>query len=171
MVIVSSFAIFLYIYLKKLSNKRKVAKTGFLGKPLYQLSLIVVVLSIAVGSYFLSTSDIELVSEAKQDVKTDIEYQIVSKDGKYRTIQFEAVPIVDGEKWGGADVFDIFWNIRPDDETQSRGQEGVDHFETARTASNPSVFVTKLTQGQYKVRVIVVLDEQSYESSEQITID
>ena len=77
LVIVSSFAIFLYIYLKKLSNKRKVAKTGFLGKPLYQLSLIVVVLSIAVGSYFLSTSDIELVSEAKQDVKTDIEYQIV----------------------------------------------------------------------------------------------
>jgi hypothetical protein len=151
--------------------KHSQPKTGFLGKALMQFSVAMVLITGIVGAYFLSTGKIEIVSQANKEVKTEINYQILSQENNKVTVQFQAVPSIGGKEWGNEnDTFDIFWNIRPDDATEAKGQTNIDYFETSVSKSKPSKFTKVMLKGTYKVKLVVSYNGESFEKQSTIKI-
>jgi len=158
-------------FLLKQRAKHTQPKTGFLGKALMQFSLAMVLITGIAGAYYLSTGKIEIVSQANKEVKTDIQYQILSQDNGKVTVQFQAIPSIGGQDWGKEnDTFDIFWNIRPDDATEAKGQTNIDYFETSVSRTKPSKFTKVMLKGTYKVKIVVSYNGESFEKQTTIKL-
>jgi len=166
-IIIAIFIIGLIIYiihLKKRIHTLKTPKYGFLGKSLYPIMVV----GLLVGTlYFITTQepkDIVTINANKNvtfDIKTDY-IQIAEKDV---TVNLSLNIVLYGEDWRlekNTDSVDIYWNII--------GPTNVSRVEIGKNKDNKSGFDIKLAKGDYIINTTIIYGKEEYKYSEKIVV-
>lgn len=163
--LISFISILSYInHLLRRIRSLETPKYGFLGKPLYTLVLMLVMVG-GLGFFgysFTQQQDFQI--SAKKVITSQIGAEVVSEQASTVTVHFSATPYINGTAWGGNDTdsFDIYWNIR--------GPQAIDRFEVARTRVNPGGFNTTLPKGEYTINLLIVYEGSSESFIEKVVI-
>ncbi len=161
----------LFIQDRLSERQQKRPKTGFLGKPLLQFSLLAVTVAAIVGAVYLTGLDSDILIEADKEIEIQADYTVEPK-GNQRKFEMNVVPIVDGEPWSTNKdtTFDIIVNIQPSEELQAKGQDQVDVIQANRTEVQPASVNVDLLPGEYAIKIIISFDGESYQEDFSVNI-
>jgi len=154
------------VYISRLEKKAKYyekPKYGFLGKPIYPVVVVALLLgSIAVINLSLPQNKVVNI-RAEKVVEANITGTIIGVSKEKQIIEFKLEPYVDNSVWGSdTDTFDILWNVR--------GKESFDMFEFEKSRVNISSFSKLLPKGEYEVKATVIYDGKSYNFQESLSL-
>lgn len=149
-------------------------KTGFLGKPLMQLGLVIVLgASLIGGFYYFQEQDTNIIfTQADRQYEVAIEYEATSTSTSRKLFELDVIPSVDNKEWAGSSeaAFDVVINIIPSDSLIRQGQKQVDFFEMGSTEVNPSSVRTELLPGDYEINVMVRFEEQTFGEQFEVNV-
>ncbi len=148
-------------------------KTGFLGKPLMQFIVIMLMVgSIATGVYLQYQKDSSpAISEATRKYQLSLDYKSNFVSSTQRMLEIEVTPSVADQKWGqDGDQFDIFINIIPNDEKTRNLQKQVDFFELNKSASSLSKVTATIQPGNYKIKVVIKHNNTTFGNDYEVQI-
>lgn len=152
-------AVLIFLYVSSLLQKIKKyqqPKYGFLGKPIYPVVAMSLLLAGLVYFNFGVTEDPVVDIKASKTINAQIVTLVGGEVDGERVVEFSAIPTVNDQPWGNAnDSFDIFWTIT--------GPETFDRFEFDKTGIDESMFTENLLPGTYHIKVTIVYDGNSYE--------
>ncbi len=142
-------------------------KYGFLGKPLMAVvATLVLGVGLVGGVYLTQQESVDPRTSADLDLNIAIEKELKGEGERVNSYVYalEAVPEVDGVPYGetSEDKFNIYWNIL--------GPIKISESEIGVTSENPSGIEVELKEGTYKVNVLIVYKEKSFNYSEDLVI-
>jgi hypothetical protein len=165
-IILSILIIGLIIYIISLYRKLKTYQTpryGFLGKSLYPVLLMIVMVGTIFGinsSFLKDTGIIDI--KADKNLELEIKTNVIDEINGNYVINFVAIPTLNSNEWGEKeDKFDIIWNID--------GIESYNQFEVGKSIDDQSGFLLTLPKGDYTVKIIVVHQGDVFEFVQNVT--
>jgi hypothetical protein len=163
--VISLFTIAYYIsHLLSRIRELERPKYGFLGKPVYTLAAILIMIS-GLGFFgysFTQQQNFEI--QAQKVVNAQIVTTVVTKGKDTSIVAFKATPFVDGSAYGNIDAytFDIYWNII--------GAQNTDKFEFGKNIAQQSGFNLTLKNGKYDIKTLIVFQGKSYSFSQKLEL-
>jgi len=140
-------------------------KYGFLGKPLYSvLALAVLVGGVGLTWYNLSHGTEQVTVQADESVKVDVTYEVKETEtGKQ--LLLNVIPTYKGIAWGGQSAykFDAFWTIKSTSKTWTEVEPELDINDVGGIS-------IPVSSGSYTVDVDVVFEERVWTESITVTI-
>lgn len=139
-------------------------KYGFLGKPLFSMFAMLLLVGGFGVTYFASQSfpDSSVSDGTKVDLELVIEPGALTTAG--REVSFHVIPSIDGIRWGGAKVykFDAYWTIT--------GVKVYSEPDLDLTIDKTGGFKKVLPLGIYKVKVDVVYGGKTWTKTVDVNI-
>jgi len=98
--------------------------------------------------------------KAEKNVQVQFVTNKVKETSLESTVEFKLLPTIDSVLWGpeGTKV-DIYWNVS--------GPMKFDESELGKSVSEPSGFQKVLKKGKYQLKVLVVIDNETFTFSEE----
>jgi hypothetical protein len=142
-------------------------KYGFLGKPLMAIvATLVLGVGLVGGVYLTQQESVDPRTSADLDVNITIEKELKGEGERVNSYiyELEAIPEVDEVPYGESteEKFNIYWNVL--------GPVKISESEIGITKQNPSGIEVELKEGTYKVNVLIVYKEKSFNYSEDLVI-
>jgi len=155
----------IYIFhLKKRIHTLKTPKYGFLGKSLYPIMVV----ALLVGTlYFITTQEPKdvVTINANKNVTFDIKTDYVSAKDDKIIINLSLDVMLHGENWAlekNTDDIDIYWDII--------GPTNVSMVEIGMNKSRQSGFDIELFKGEYTIKTTIIYGDEEYEYIENIVV-
>lgn len=134
-------------------------KYGFLGKPLNAFILLAIMLG-GIGFVYYATNNTstEFV-DVSADSELDATIVVTQVDSVNRVYQFNVIPSIDGNEWGGNSIyeFDVQWTISNGEVYQT--------IESGVSSQNTGGVRLTLKPGTYDVTANVFIDDKSTEAT------
>lgn len=140
-------------------------KYGFLGKPLYSIFGVMVLIGGFAVSYYAGSNIAPVQTLADKNVQVIINTRLGSRENGLTSVTFGMIPVVDNGQWGTVEdeyVFDVFWTIT--------GPQTISQPEISLTRLSPGGFVKRLPSGTYSVKVVLVFDDRNWTQESNLIV-
>lgn len=157
--------------ISKLEDRLK-PKYGFLGKPLYSIFGVMVLVGGFAVTYYASGNIAPVQTLADKNLEVRMQFQIGQKTEGTTPVHFSLTPIVDSSEWGTIEdeyVFDAFWTITSFVPAQDDSFK-ITQPEISLTRQLPGGFTKKLASGTYKIKVVLVFDDRNWTEEKTLLV-
>lgn len=134
-------------------NENNKPRYGFLGKPLYQILALALIIGAGFGSVYIAYQDSDIQdTSANIELDTQLDIKVINQNTTNSDIRFEIIPIINESQWDENQEFDLYVNIAgPEIITKT--------IVAANKISNPAIFTENLDTGIYNITITIIGDE------------